>query len=114
MAIRGGRLFWRVQPKGKSLFSGHRSGLGSEPVEGLFAFEDPVALCQTYTWLHTRRTIRNFEMVGFRGRVIERPSDSEGVVVLPRVEVTRLPLGLWLAELGSCGEVCELPPRRRR
>ena len=86
------KLFWRVQPRGRSIFA-HRSGLASDTTEGIFAFEDPVTLCDTYTWIHMRTRMRNYEMVGFRGRVIDRPSDSEGVVVLPIKEVTRIPVG---------------------
>ena len=42
--------FWRVQPKGK-LLMGHTSGLAYEKVEGIFAFEDPMTLFDTYTWI---------------------------------------------------------------
>lgn len=91
-------IFYRVQPKGKSLF-GHTSGLAYEKVPGVFAFTDPEQLFDTYTWIHVRKSLSNYEMVKFRGRVIDRPDDSEGVVVEPESELERLPLEQWLATL---------------
>lgn len=91
--------FFRVQPKGRSLF-GHTSKLASDPVRGLFAFEDPAMLFETYTWLHVKKHISSYEMVIFEGRIIERPADSEGVVVQPIQELSRLALRDWLDQAG--------------
>jgi len=91
--------FYRVQPKGLSLV-GHRSRLGASPVEGVFAFEDPDTLFGTYSWIHISKKLPNYEMIEFEGLVVERPSDSEGVVVDPLREIRRTPMVEWLPKHG--------------
>ena len=39
-------------------------------------------------------------MIVFEAKLVERPSDSEGVVVLPKREISRTPMIQWLAENG--------------
>jgi hypothetical protein len=92
-------LFYRTQPNGLSLF-GHRSKLGADPVPGIFAYENPETLFQNYSWLYIRKRLPQYEMIVFEGKLVERPSDSEGVVVLPKREISRTPMIQWLAENG--------------
>jgi hypothetical protein len=79
---------------------GHRSKLGSTPVGGVFAYEDPATMFGTYSWLYIRKRLPKYEMIEFEGRIVERPSDSEGVVVTPLREVSRTPMVQWLAQSG--------------
>jgi hypothetical protein len=90
---------YRFQPVGKSLH-GHTSGLGAEKVEGIFAFTDPSKVYDTITFLHMKRQgLQNYELVKFRAHVVQRPEDSEGVVVRPsRGEGSRTPMAKWHAE----------------
>lgn len=48
-------IFYRAQPIGKDLFS-HTSGLAYEKVPGVFAFEDPAKIFDTYSWIHMKKT----------------------------------------------------------
>jgi hypothetical protein len=91
--------FYRVQPKGLSLF-GHRSKLGADPVVGVFAFEHPDTLFGTYSWIHISKQLPKYEMVEFEGRLLESPADSEGVVVEPLREIRRSPMLEWLPANG--------------
>jgi hypothetical protein len=91
--------FFRVQPNGLSLF-GHRSKLGAEPVVGVFAFEHPDTLFGTYSWIHISKRLPGYEMIEFDGVLLERPSDSEGVVVEPLREICRTPMVEWLPKNG--------------
>lgn len=91
--------FWRVQPKGAKLF-GHKSGLAYEKQEGIFAFEDPLLLFDTYTWIKVKKNLDAYEMVVFEGRVLARPEDSEGIVVHPLRERSRMPMRRWLETIG--------------
>jgi hypothetical protein len=86
---------YRVQPAGLSL-EGHVSGLASEKVQGIFAFEgdgtDLSALLDTYTAIHVAREVRAgkaYEIVTFLAAVVARPADSEGIVVTPLCEMRR-------------------------
>lgn len=90
--------FYRVQPTGKDVF-GHTSGLAYEKVKGIFAFTDPEQLFDTYTWIHVKKKINEYEMVTFHGTVVDRPEDSEGVVVAPQKVIKREPLKSWLDSL---------------
>ena len=90
--------FYRVQPNGKDVF-GHISGLAYEQVPGIFAFTDPQQLFDTYTWIHVKKKVSDYEMVTFQGTVVERPEDSEGVVVKPERVIDRMPLEDWLQSL---------------
>jgi hypothetical protein len=94
-----GERYWRVQPNGRSLF-GHSSKLGAEPVRGLFAFANPETLFDTFTWIHVRKRIDSYQMVEFEGFLATCPDDSEGVVVIPAIEVERVPLADWLRSVG--------------
>jgi hypothetical protein len=87
--------YYRCQPKGKSLLT-HTSGLAYEKVPGIFAFEDPTDLFDTYTWLHIRKRLSEYEMVRFVGELVDRPADSEGVVVKPVSILSRTPLEVWV------------------
>lgn len=91
--------YYRAQPNGLSLF-GHRSKLGSDPVHGIFAYEDPSVLFRTYSWLHIRKRLPQYEMLTFEGKLVDRPEDSEGVVVLPTREISRIPMSQWLRDNG--------------
>lgn len=93
--VGGLRTFYRVQPTGKSLDT-HTSGLAYDKVPGLFAFEHPDQLFDTYTWLHVRKAPEQYEMIRFLGKVVDRPADSEGVVVKPDKVLQRTPLVDWL------------------
>jgi hypothetical protein len=92
-------MFYRVQPKGLKLF-GHRSKLGSTPVGGVFAYEDPETMFGTYSWIYISKRLDRYEMIEFHGRLVERPTDSEGVVVLPLREIRRTPMVEWLPRNG--------------
>jgi len=85
------QIFYRAQPKGKDLF-GHTSGLAYEKVQGIFAFEEPDKIFDTYSWVHMRKNIDNFEMIKFLGKLIDKPIDSEGVVVEPEKIIDKTPL----------------------
>jgi hypothetical protein len=89
---------YRFQPVGKSLH-GHTSGLGAEKVAGIFAFTDPSKVYDTVTYLHMKRQgLEKYELVKFRAHVVDRPEDSEGVVVRPsRGEGSRTPMHVWHA-----------------
>jgi len=93
-------LLWRTQPIGQSL-SGHRSGLAYTKTPGIFAFTAPEQLFDTYTWLHARKRIDDYEVIEFLGDVIDRPVDSEGVVVKPRTIVQRIPLRDFAQQYGA-------------
>jgi 2'-5' RNA ligase len=84
-------IFYRAQPKGKDIFH-HQSGLAYEKVPGIFAFEKPDKIFETYSWLHMRKNINDYEMIIFKGELIERPEDSEGVVVKPEQIISKIPL----------------------
>jgi hypothetical protein len=95
------KIYYRVQPKGADLFN-HQSGLGAEKnLGGVFAFEDPEQLYDTYTWNHVRKNLGDYEMVEFRGEPVARPEDSEGIVVKPTEELRRRPMqeGMEFPEL---------------
>lgn len=92
-------VFWRVQPKGLKV-TGHTSGLGAEKVRGLFAFTDPSHLFGTYTWLHVRKHLADYEMLAISGSITEAPDDSEGVVIEPKRVVFRQPLREWIVDNG--------------
>lgn len=92
-------LYYRTQPNGLSLF-GHRSKLAYTEVGGIFAYEDPSTLFRNYSWLHIRKRLPQYEMLTFEGKLVDRPEDSEGVVVLPTREISRTPMIQWLAENG--------------
>lgn len=83
--------FYRAQPKDKDLF-GHTSGLAFEKVPGIFAFENPETLFDTYSWLHMKKNLDNYEMIKFKGVLIDKPADSEGVVVKPQQILEKIPL----------------------
>lgn len=85
------QVFYRANPIGKSLF-GHTSGLASEKVSGIFAFEDPNMLFDTYSWIHMKKNPENYELVTFKGKLVDRPADSEGVVVEPEEVLSKMPL----------------------
>ena len=85
------QILYRAQPIGRSL-TGHTSGLAHEKVNGIFAFEEPEMLFQTYSWLHMRKNMDKYEMITFLGKVVDRPADSEGVVVIPGRIVSKVPL----------------------
>jgi hypothetical protein len=91
-------VFWRVQPKGKGVLD-HTSGLAFEKVDGIFAFTDPSQLFDTYTWIHVRKSVDDYEMVTLTGTIVDRPDDSEGVVIRPEAVLSREPLGSWLASV---------------
>jgi hypothetical protein len=86
-----------VQPKGKSL-EGHQSGIAYEKVPGIFAVEKAPQLYDTYSWIHftKKQNIGENEMVKFRGHLVDRPEDSEGVVVKPHQVLERVPLHEWI------------------
>jgi len=89
------RTLYRVQPIGTSIF-GHSSGLAHRRMAGIFAFEDPHKLFETYTWLHIRKRLDEYELVEFVGTVVDRPADSKGVVAIPSRLVRRTPLRQWV------------------
>ena len=90
------QTLYRIQPKGKELI-GHTSGLAYEKVPGIFAFERPEQVFDTYTWLHIRRKgLKDYEMVEFLGKVVDRPANSEGVVVQPIQVLSRTPMTEWI------------------
>ena len=91
--------FYRVQPIGMRLI-GHRSKLGTTPVGGVFAYEDPSTMFGTYSWIYISKRLPKYEMIEFEGRIVERPADSEGVVVTPIREISRTPMLQWLAQSG--------------
>jgi hypothetical protein len=91
--------FYRVQPQGLKLI-GHRSKLGTSPVGGVFAYENPDTMFGTYSWIYISKRLPAYEMVEFLGRVVERPEDSEGVVVEPLEELARTPMVEWLPANG--------------
>lgn len=96
--VRMKELFYRVQPKGKEL-KGHTSNLGSyQQVPGVFAFQDPQQLFDTATWLHVRKNLPAYEMITFTGTEVERPADSEGIVVEPHIIVSREPMTEWVKQ----------------
>lgn len=84
-------IYYRVQPKGTDLFN-HTSGLGYEKVNGIFAFEDIRDLFNTYSWLHMKKDIDNYEVISFFGDLIDKPINSEGVVVKPEIILNKMPL----------------------
>jgi hypothetical protein len=94
------QVFYRVQPKGKSIHT-HTSGLAYEKVPGIFAFDDPAQLFDTYTWLHVKKNINDYELIKLLGKEVERPPDSEGVVVQPKQVMERIPLKEWVESLPS-------------
>lgn len=85
------QIFYRAQPKNRDLF-GHTSGLAYEKVPGIFAFEDPSMLFDTYSWIHMKKNLDNYEMITFEGKLIDKPADSEGVVVKPEQIIEKVPL----------------------
>ncbi len=91
--------YYRTQPKGLSLF-GHRSKLAYEEVGGIFAYEDPAILFNNYSWIYIQKRLPKYEMIEFEGTLVDRPEDSEGVVVLPTREISRTPMIDWLASSG--------------
>jgi len=84
-------VYYRSQPVGKDLF-GHTSGLAYEKVPGIFAFEDPSQLFGTYSWIHMKKNLDNYEMIKFLGKLVDKPADSEGVVVEPKQVIQKVPL----------------------
>jgi hypothetical protein len=88
--------YYRVQPKGKSIHT-HQSGLAYEKVPGIFAFEDPNTIYDTYTWIHIQKNINNYEIIKFLGELVDRPSDSEGVVVKPEKILERIPMKAFVS-----------------
>ncbi len=98
--------FYRVQPKGLKLI-GHRSKLGTTPVGGVFAYENPDTMFGTYSWIYISKRLPNYEMIEFEGRLVERPSDSEGVVVEPLREFSRTPMAEWLPKHGYLAIITE-------
>ena len=98
--------FYRVQPKGLNLI-GHRSKLGTTPVGGVFAYENPDTMFGTYSWIYISKRLPKYEMIEFDGRIVERPSDSEGVVVEPLREIRRTPMVEWLPKHGYLAIVTE-------
>lgn len=93
------QVFYRAQPKGKDLF-GHTSGLAYEKVPGIFAFEEPDKLFDTYSWIHMKKNLDNFEMIKFLGKLIDKPADSEGVVVEPEEILEKTSLRDFVQQLG--------------
>ena len=93
------QILYRCQPKGRSLI-GHTSGLGSEKINGLFAFEKPEMIFKTYSWIHMRKNIDDYEMITFLGKIIDRPADSEGVVVIPTEILSKVPLKEFASKIG--------------
>ena len=89
--------FYRIQPKGMGVDQ-HTSGLGSEPVNGLFAFEHPEQPQDTYTWIHANKRPQDYEVLEMGGNVVDRPADSEGVVIKPGQVFHRQPLSDWTVE----------------
>lgn len=85
------QIFYRAQPKGKSLFH-HTSGLAYEKVPGIFAFENPEKIFDTYSWVHMSKNPDDYEMITFKGKLVDRPADSEGVVVKPEQIIEQVPL----------------------
>lgn len=98
--------FYRVQPIGLKLI-GHRSKLGTTPVGGVFAYENPDTMFGTYSWIYISKRLPKYEMIEFDGRIVERPSDSEGVVVEPLREIRRTPMVKWLPDNGYLAIVTE-------
>ena len=98
--------FYRVQPIGLKLI-GHRSKLGTTPVGGVFAYENPDTMFGTYSWIYISKRLPKYEMIEFEGRIVERPSDSEGVVVEPLREYRRTPMVEWLPKHGYLAIVTE-------
>jgi len=92
--------FYRVQPKGLGVL-GHKSKLGAEPVEGVFAYENPETMFGTYSWKYISKRLPDYEMVEIDGRLIDRPPDSEGVVVEPSRVVRRTPISEFAKNLES-------------
>jgi len=93
------QVLYRAQPKGRGL-AGHTSGLAYEKVNGIFAFETPEQLFDTYSWLHMRKNIDDYEMITFLGQIVDRPVDSEGVVVNPVRIISRIPLRKFVEQVG--------------
>jgi hypothetical protein len=89
--------YYRIQPAGLGV-SGHTSGLASEPVNGLFAFEHPEQPQDTYTWIHANKHPEKYEVLELGGRLVDRPLDSEGVVIDPGDILHREPLSSWTPE----------------
>lgn len=54
----------------------------------------------TYSWIYISKRIPKYEMIEFEGRLVERPEDSEGVVVEPLRELSHTPLRDWLKQHG--------------
>ena len=94
------QILYRAQPKGKSL-TGHTSGLAHEKVNGIFAFEDPEMLFQTYSWSHMKKRLDEYEMITFLGKIVDRPADSEGVVVIPGRIISKVPLRQFAKQTGA-------------
>lgn len=90
------KKYYRVQPKGLAL-TRHLSRLGSNQVEGIFAFEKIQTLFHTYTWIHVAKDLGKYELVEFKGELLESPADSEGVVVKPIQILRRTPMIEWIA-----------------
>ena len=97
---------YRVQPIGLKLI-GHRSKLGTTPVGGVFAYENPDTMFGTYSWIYISKRLPKYEMIEFDGRIVERPSDSEGVVVEPLREIRRTPMLEWLPKHGYVAIITE-------
>ena len=98
--------FYRVQPTGLKLI-GHRSKLGTTPGGGVFAYENPDTMFGTYSWIYISKRLPKYEMIEFDGRIVERPSDSEGVVVEPLREIRRTPMVEWLPKHGYVAIITE-------
>lgn len=78
---------------------------------GVFAFENPETLFGTYSWIHVSKNLPKYEMIEFEGRLVDRPSDSEGVVVEPLREIRRTPMLEWLPKNGYLAIITEKPSR---
>lgn len=62
---------------------------------GIFAFDHPEKLFDTYSWIHMKKNPDNYEMIIFKGKLIDKPTNSEGVVVKPEEILDKVPLRDW-------------------
>lgn len=100
-----GQVYYRVQPKGLDLFSGHTSKVASTPIaEGhVMSFKDPDKIFDTYSWKAVQKNPDAYEMHEFRGTEGPRPEDTEGYAVRPDRLIRKLPLRDWLGERAAGG-----------